>query len=304
MAEGNFNTSLKMLTGSFNGPAGSCADFVAELPFIADVNFEGYSQNGEFDVTFPLFESSFCGGYPNGDFNVSFYSLTANFSGNMTGGYFAVTFPLLKAQFVTSKQQLGNFNISLPLLMSDFSGYLEQRGNFAVIIPLLQGLFEGGDITYLCLVLHNETALTEWDFAHTIDSFVELDGDIYLASESGLFLLGGGTGDHEDSIVATIQTGLNDGGIPNFKQITGHYFTYRSNNNLQFQFIADDETDITIHELRTTGNKVKTRWGMTEKGSRGRCLGAKITNSFLNSDFRIMSLDILTKVLYRKHTDR
>lgn len=195
-------------------------------------------------------------------------------------------------------------NIILPLLQASITAASQTFSSANITLPkLIVEIISADGIVYRYLVLHNEAALTEWDFAHTIDSIVEFDGDIYLASASGLFKLGG-DGDHEDSIAATIQTGLSDGGIPNFKQAMGHYISYRSDGNLQLQFIADDETDTTIHELRTSAGKIKTRGGMTEKGSRGRWIGAKITNSFLNSDFRILSLDILTKVLHRKHTDK
>lgn len=211
-----------------------------------------------------------------------------------------ISLRLLKATASSYNGSGSSALITLPKLRIISSSNTITTSSATIVLPKLVIEALSGVNSYLCLVLHNEVAPTTWSFASNIDSMVELDGEIYLASASGLFLLGG-VNDNGTAISATIQTGLDDGGIPYMKQATGYYLGMRSNGTLQLSMSGEDESeaDNNLHTIKTTANKVRTRRVMTERNPRGRWLGAKVSNVD-GADFRIVGISISSKILYRK----
>lgn len=275
--------------------------FSGDLPLIEGDFESGYSRS-TFSGELPVIEGSFESLYSHSSFAIELSQIEGAFGCKLTFSSFSGNLPIIEGEFTGRSHSFSSFSGDLPMLEAIFTAANYTFSSFSGNLPgLIINFVSDGSVVYKCLVLHNEVAFTDWEFNDTMDSIAEFDGDIYIASSAGLFTLGGAD-DNGIPIDATIQIGLSDEGVPNFKQALGYYLSLRSDGKMQLQMIADDEEDGITHDIRTTGDKIKTRWGMTEKGPRGRFLGAKIVN-VSGCDFRIKSLDIPIKVLYTKRTN-
>lgn len=140
-------------------------------------------------------------------------------------------------------------------------------------------------------------ALTEFDsFAY--NSMAVLNGQIVVASSTGLFLLAGKT-DNGNIINASARLPLSDLGGSNSKRLSTAYVGYRSDGDLMFTVSADDGTEYS-YLLQNSGapgvSGGRTKCG---KGLEGRYFKVGIDNSN-GSTMDINDIEMLFEVLTKK----
>lgn len=292
--EGYSDLILKKVTLSSASPGFSGeSDLTLAL---VEIDSEGYGWSGESDLTLSTITIDSGGTNYTGTSELTLLPLIINSEGNMTTGYSTIT---LKKSTLSSSGYTAGYGISafkLPIVSLSSAGGVIGTGNSALILPIVE-LSSSSDTgtSYLCLVLNNENSLTEWGFS--FDSMVEFDGETYGANSTGLYKLGGDT-DNGTEIESIIQLGLDDSGTSLLKQILGYYVGLRSDGAMNIQLIADDETDLQIHNIRTTSDTIKPR-KVAVRGPRGRWIGAKIYNTN-GCYFKIVSMGVLAEILQQR----
>lgn len=294
MADGSSALILKKVTLSSASPGFSGESDLSLA--ILELESTGYGWSGESDLTLPSITLDSGGSNYVGSSTLTLLPVTLSSEGNMTTGHSTLTLKKVQLSSYGYTAGYGTSAFDLPIVtLSSYGGIIGTGNSDIELLPITIESSSDTGVTYLCLVLHNEREITNYDW--TFDSFAEFDGNIYAANSTGLYILGGDT-DNGTFISSEIETGLVDMGASQLKMAFGHYLGYRSDGKLQMKLVSDDQ-DGTYLELPDTNDKIRTHRILTELGIRGRWLGANIKNIY-GADFTIVSLGMLAKILSRR----
>jgi len=198
---------------------------------------------------------------------------------------------------------IGAGSITLPTMTLAAIAYIETVGAGSIVMPLMllnavaaQQAFGAGYITVsMDTGKQALTAYTNYPF----NSFCMFGGELYGASDAGLFKLTGAT-DNGTAIAATFTGGVTDFGDSHLKTIDRAYVGYRTDGDLTLSLTQHD--DGAVYTYRLASNTMPGIFGrrvITGRGLRARYYQWSISNVD-GADFSIDTLELSARTLSRR----
>lgn len=225
--------------------------------------------------------------------SIAFTSLT------LRGGDLTLTYPKRGLNLLSGEYTGGVFSLGYPGRSFSFIGAIQSSGDLAFSYPPRLLSFFTGATSSTVLVLNTDTmyGLTNYE-NFNFNSIVQPDnGDIYLASSSGLFKLTGIT-DNGAAMSASFETAESDFGSPYLKGMEGINLSLKGG-PVTMQTFHDAVYSTAGGVLTSTANEFITRKGKPGRGLKQKYWGVKVSNSN-GSSFEIDSMELAALILSRK----
>ncbi|MFA6064065.1 MAG: hypothetical protein WC736_15860, partial [Gallionella sp.] len=198
---------------------------------------------------------------------------------------------------------VGAGSVTLSRMLLDGAAYIETIGvgNITLPVMLLNAVAaqQAFGANYITISMHAEKqALTTYT-NYPFNSFCIFGGELYGASDAGLFKLTGAT-DNGTAIAATITPGVTDFGDSHLKTIDRAYVGYRTDGDLTFSLTQHDDGQTYTYPLVSNAEAgIFGRRVITGRGLRARYYQWSISNVD-GADFAIDTLELSARTLSRR----
>jgi len=192
----------------------------------------------------------------------------------------------------------GEIAIVFPLSTLAVAGYESTRGTLTANVPIVVLTAKDLAELYRCIVMNQKNfAITEYA-NFNFNSLVQVGDRIFLASETGLYLMGG-ENDAGTDIDARVRTVLDDFGSSNIKNVPDAYISCRASENIMVATVEDDGTLSSEQEVICGNPDLKNKKVNFARGKKQRYWGVEIRNTN-GGTLDIDGIDLNAAVLRRK----
>jgi len=192
----------------------------------------------------------------------------------------------------------GPFALIYPLVTIAIAGSESTSGSLVANVPIV--VLTANDFAglYRCIVMNQHNlAITEYANCN-FNSLVQIGDKVFLASETGLHLMGG-ENDNGTAIDAQVRTVLDDFGSPNVKNVSDGYLSVRASETIMVATVEDDGTLSSEQEVYCGNTDLKNNKVNFAKGKKQRYWGVEIRNTN-GGTLDIDGIDLNVNVLRRK----